>query len=111
MNNLDEAITNLKKDLLDDPLIKRYLSLEKLVNSSKELNELKKEIDYLKKCDISEEDKLKYKELMKKYNNDPLIIEFKNVSDEVYNLLNEIKEEIENWLFVLLAQLVAEKAN
>ena len=93
---LDEAIFLVSKDLMEDPLIQKYLSLEKLMENSPELIELKREINYLKKCDIKEEDKLKYQYLTKKYNSDPLVIEFKNISDEVYNLLNEIKEELES---------------
>lgn len=93
---IDETIETIKDDLLNDPLIIRYLELEKLVSSSEYLNSLKKEIDYLKKCNINEEEKIKYKNLLEQYNSNPLVNEFKNVSDDVFNLLEEIKEEIES---------------
>jgi cell fate (sporulation/competence/biofilm development) regulator YmcA (YheA/YmcA/DUF963 family) len=93
---IDEAIEKIKGDIDNDPLIMRYLKLEELISSSESLNSLKKEIDFLKKCNINEEEKVKYKDLLNKYNSDPLVIEFKNISDEVYNLLEEIKEEIES---------------
>jgi len=93
---IDEAIESIKDDLLNDPLINRYLELEELISSSESLNSLKKEINYLKKCNINEEEKIKYKNLLKQYNNNPLVTEFRNVSDEVFNLLEEIKEELES---------------
>jgi len=94
---IDETVETIKDDLLNDPLIIRYLELEKLISSSESLNSLKKEIDYLKKCNINEEEKIKYKNLLEQYNSNPLVNEFKNVSDDVFNLLEEIKEEIESW--------------
>jgi len=93
---IDETIETIKDDLLNDPLIIRYLELEKLISSSESLNSLKKEIDHLKKCNINEEEKIKYKNLLEQYNSNPLVNEFKNVSDDVFNLLEEIKEEIES---------------
>jgi len=93
---IDETVETIKDDLLNDPLIIRYLELEKLISSSESLNSLKKEIDYLKKCNINEEEKIKYKNLLEQYNSNPLVNEFKNVSDDVFNLLEEIKEEIES---------------
>lgn len=94
---LDEAIQNTKKEILNEPVVQDYLRLKKLIESSSYLTNLEKEIKYLQKCNPTEEEKEKYFSLLKKYNEDPLVIQFKNISEDVYNFLEEVKKELEPW--------------
>lgn len=94
--NIEKTTLELKDELVKNPLIDKYIRLKKLIEESSELNKLKSQLEYLKKCDMSEEDKIKYRELMKEYSSNPLIVEFNNINEAVVDLLNEIKEEIEN---------------
>ena len=99
-NDIKESLNKVKKDLLNEPIVKEYVRLKELILESDELSKLKKRISFLQKCHVSEEEKDEYYKLLNEYNNNPLIIQFKSVSDDVCNLLEEIKKELEIWLFV-----------
>ena len=94
-NDIKESLNKVKKDLLNEPIVKEYLRLKELILESDELSKLKKRISFLQKCHVSEEEKDEYYKLLNEYNNNPLIIQFKSVSDDVCNLLEEIKKELE----------------
>jgi len=93
---LDLALQKLKSYIFDDPSVQEYLKLKDIIYNDPNLIEMRNKIKYLKKCDINEEQKKEYLELIQEYNRSPLIVQFKNVSEDVYNLLNEIKKEIES---------------
>jgi cell fate (sporulation/competence/biofilm development) regulator YmcA (YheA/YmcA/DUF963 family) len=93
--DIELKIETLKHDILDEPLIKKYLIIKNLYNSSSKISTLKKRLAKLQKCSVSEEEKEEYYKLMKEYNEDSLVIEFKNISDEVCDFLEEIKKELE----------------
>lgn len=93
--DIELKIETLKHDILDEPLIKKYLIIKNLYNSSSKISTLKKRLSKLQKCSVSEEEKEEYYKLMKEYNEDSLVIEFKNISDEVCDFLEEIKKELE----------------
>lgn len=95
--DIELKIETLKHDILDEPLIKKYLIIKNLYNSSSKISTLKKRLAKLQKCSVSEEEKEEYYKLMKEYNEDSLVIEFKNISDEVCDFLEEIKKELELW--------------
>lgn len=99
-NEIKESLNKVKKDLLNEPVVQEYLRLKELILESDELSKLKKRISFLQKCHPSEEEKDEYYKLLNEYNNNPLIIQFKSVSDDVCNLLEEVKKELEIWLFV-----------
>ncbi len=88
-------IKELQNDILDEPLIKKYIVLKEIYDNSIELKSLRNKIKSLKNCHIKDEEKVEYYRILKEYNNNPLVIEFKNVSDDVCNFLEEIKKEIE----------------
>ena len=94
-NDIKESLNKVKKDLLNEPIVKEYVRLKELILESDELSKLKKRISFLQKCHVSEEEKDEYYKLLNEYNNNPLIIQFKSVSDDVCNLLEEIKKELE----------------
>lgn len=93
--DIELKIETLKHDILDEPLIKKYLIIKNLYNSSSKISTLKKRLAKLQKCSVSEEEKEEYYKLMKEYNEDSLVIEFKNISEEVCDFLEEIKKELE----------------
>lgn len=93
--DIELKIETLKHDILDEPLIKKYLIIKNLYNSSSKISTLKKRLSKLQKCSVSEEEKEEYYKLMKEYNEDSLVIEFKNISEEVCDFLEEIKKELE----------------
>lgn len=95
MNSLDEALKSLNAELKGNPLIEKYQRLNKLIHESDELTRMRNEISFLQKCDDNEEEKQRYYDLLSIYNKNPLIIEFKNTSNDVYNLLMEIKDNLE----------------
>ncbi len=94
-NDIKESLNKVKKDLLNEPIVKEYVRLKELILESDELSKLKKRISFLQKCHVSEEEKDEYYKLLNEYNNNPLIIQFKSVSDDVCDLLEEIKKELE----------------
>lgn len=97
MNSLDR----LKTYLNNNELIKRYQHLDKIINSNKEY---KKNIDIIKNLQkkyvrtldssVKKDIDIKIKEFM----DNPLILEYLNLIDEINNLLNNISEIISNEL-------------
>lgn len=96
MNNLDKSIKDLKEYLFNEELIKHYLELKKVVNDSKEINNILNEISYIKKCDMSTEEKSRVKYLNRILNENIFYKGYKETEDNVKNILNEIKKEILN---------------
>ena len=94
-SEIKESLNKVKKDLLDEPIVQEYIRLKELIFKSDELSNLKKCISFLQKCNPSEEEKEEYYKLLNEYNKNPLIIQFKSVSDDVCDLLEEIKKELE----------------
>lgn len=94
-NEIKEKLNIVKKDLLDEPIVQEYLRLKELVLKSDELSNLKKQISFLQKCNPTNEEKEEYYRLLNEYNNNPLVIQFKSVSEDVCDLLEEVKKELE----------------
>lgn len=82
----------LKKDILEEPIIVEYLRLEKIINNSPEISSLRKKIEFLKKCNVDEQEKEQYYNLLKEYNSNPLVIQYNNISSDVMDFLDEIKK-------------------
>ncbi len=103
MNNLEKNIQEVSSIIDNHPLVKEYLSLKKQICSSEEISLLEKEIvihqkemtKNLNNDEIYFKEKEIYDSLKKKYDSNPLIINFNAVSEELYSFLNEIKEAIE----------------
>ncbi len=97
MNNLDILISNLKEEILKEPLIKEYLRLKEIIKNNEEINKKILELQYLTKCNASEEEQKRYYEIKKELEENPLIHNYKIVEEEVKNY----KEEIKNILDLL----------
>ncbi len=92
---IKESLNKIKEDLLSEQIVQEYIRLKELIEKSDELSGLRKHISYLQNCHPSDENREEYYKLLKQYNNNPLVIQFRSVSDEVYDLLEEIKKELE----------------
>ncbi len=88
MDKITELATELKKELDDLPLFKEYKRVKKLVDSSNEIEELKKQIALAKFHNESE----KHKAFLEQYNSHPLIVNLNALENEVYDYLKQISE-------------------
>lgn len=88
MDKITKLATELKKELDDLPLFQEYQRVKNLVNSSNEIEELKKQIALAKLHNESE----KHKALLEQYNSHPLIVNLNALENEVYDYLKQISE-------------------
>ena len=91
-NDIYNTIDEIKENLNNDTLIIEYKNLKRAILVSEEIQNLKFEIESLKKCNIDKETKEHLKELNNKLNNLPLIVNFKNIEEEVNLLFKDIKD-------------------
>ena len=99
MTDLEKNLQEVSQILSNEPLVKEYLSLKNQIENSKELSSLKAEIVTHEKAmtlnmnndEIYFKEKAIYEELKAKFDNNPLVINFSNVSEELSSLLNEVK--------------------
>ena len=99
MTDLEKNLQEVSQILSNEPLVKEYLSLKNQIENSKELSSLKVEIVTHEKAmtlnmnndEIYFKEKAIYEELKAKFDNNPLVINFSNVSEELSSLLNEVK--------------------
>ena len=87
MNEVDEALKQLKNKLDSHPLIKEYLALKSILENDKELSEMRSEI-----ARLANENKIKERDsLLAIYNSHPVVNNYSETREEVVNLLKEIK--------------------
>lgn len=99
---IKRSVRCLKKEILKSDIYKEYHNLKMQIESSLEINELKKEINKLKQnmtnsinsADLHSFYKKEYLEKTKILESNPLIQNFKYVEEEFINELNLIKEQI-----------------
>ena len=84
MDKIIDLSQHLKKEIDYLPLFKEYRRIKKLVDESSELNELKAEIVK------SIGDKQKHDDLLAKYNSHPLVVNLKELENEVSDYLKEV---------------------
>lgn len=84
MEKIIELATELKKEIDSLPLFQEYKRIKQLVDSSCELDELKKEIAK------TTNDKEKHQELLNKYNSHPLVSNLDLLEKEVAEYLKEV---------------------
>ena len=87
MNRAIELTYELKKELDSLPLFQEYKRIKELVDSSEEIKELKREIS-------KTSDKEKKSQLLKQYNSHPLVVNYKELENEVSEYLLQICEII-----------------
>ena len=99
MNNIDDLILDTKKTLFEHPLIKEYFRLRNEVKNSKEIEELasnmkiheKEMTQNMNDDETYFKEKALFEEYKNKYENHPLMVDYVTISNEVYDLLLEVK--------------------
>ena len=99
MNKFDKELTNAKNALMELPLVKEYIALKEALRTSEELKDVRLELVRLQKemtLNVNNPAKhasikQNYDELKNKYDNHPLVLNYKETEEEVYNLLKEIQ--------------------
>ena len=88
MDKITELATKLKKELDDLPLFQEYKRVKNLVDTSSEIEELKRQIALAKSHNENE----KHNVLLEEYNSHPLIVNLNALEIEVYDYLKQISE-------------------
>lgn len=98
MNEVEKKLEIVKDELYSNPLVLEYFRLKKAIEDDEELMELDKKIRTLQKelCYKNKKENIdnneSYVALKARFDNNPLVINYNKVKEEVLNLLNEIKE-------------------
>ena len=98
MDNLDNALFSLKEELYSLPLIKEFLKIKQEINDNERLSNLDKNIKRLQHQCCKNNDKLakeEYLKLKEEFDNDPLVVNYQILYEEVNDLLKEIKQILE----------------
>lgn len=88
-NNVDELILKLKKELDNSSLIKEYRNLKSEIENNEELNEIALRLKMSAKLS---QDKTEFLALKAQYENHPLIVNYKEVEQQVNDLLIMLKD-------------------
>ena len=88
MDKITELATKLKKELDDLPLFQEYKRVKNLVDTSGDIEELKRQIALAKSHNENE----MHKALLEQYNSHPLIVNLNALENEVYDYLKQISE-------------------
>lgn len=103
MNEFENELERCKNLLYDEEIVKEYFRLKNIVQSNPKLVALDKEIHQhqhlmcIHKNDdnIYLNEKKLYEEKMKEFKENPMVENYFQVREEVYALLNEVKEILE----------------
>ena len=103
MNDINELLLEVNKNLNDEPCVKEYFRLKKVIEGDKELIELDKLVrehqTLMCKSQDNDEIYFKEKELYETYlnqlNSNPIYQNFEQVKKEVNALLKEMKDYLE----------------
>ena len=88
MDKIIELAKELKTELDNLPLFQEYKRIKELMDSSPELEELKRKIALAKVRENNDE----HQRLLDEYNNHPLIVNYNSLKNEVYDYLKQISE-------------------
>ena len=100
MNNIDELISSLKEELYNEECVKEYFYYKKIVDNDPTIKELDEQVRFHQKemCKNKDNDEVYFKEkaiyedLKKKFDNNPILINYQIARDEVFSLLVDIKK-------------------
>ena len=99
MNDLIKMAEELVSNYQSLPLYKRYISLKNEIDNNKRLNDILRRQEEMKRSlkflDASERKEviLKCQNLLDEYNNNPLVINFKNVKEELADITSILLKE------------------
>ena len=100
---IENQVQKVKNLLLEEPLVKEYLSLKEQLKNDTYIKELNEKINNAKKNMVKnssdkvlfEQYKAEYESLENEYNNYPLIVNYNSTSEELGDILVKIKEILE----------------
>jgi len=92
--DIERSLNNLNNEILENEAVKTYVFLKNEIKNDKKLTKIKKELLYLKKCEMTLEEKERYSFLENEYNSNPLIKNLKIAEKEVIDLVKSIKKEL-----------------
>lgn len=103
MTDLDKLLNEISAEIQNEPCVKEYYRLKKVIKEDSQLNKLDSHIKKLQKemCENRKDDnkfsskKKEYDKLVIEFETNPIIINFKIVEEEVKNFLYEIKDVLE----------------
>lgn len=103
MNEFETQLEKCQKLLYDEPIVKEYFRLKTIVQHDSELVKLDKEIHQHQNLmcvhkndeEIYQNEKRIYEEQLAQFKSNPLVENYFQVREEVYSLLNEVKEILE----------------
>lgn len=98
--NVNEALSEVKEELLNDPSVKEYFRLLSLIENDSDLMKLNEEMrlhqrlmsENVSNDEIYFKEKELYESLSKEYENNPLVVNFNYIKEDVKDLLSEIEE-------------------
>ena len=99
MNNIDELLSSLREEIFNEPCVKEYFYYKKMLDSDPSIKELDEQVRHHQKemCKNKNNDELYFKEkaiyeeLKKKFDSNPILINYQIAKDEVFSLLVDIK--------------------
>ena len=100
MNSFDELISSLKEELYNEECVKEYFYYKQIVENDSSIKELDEQVRFHQKemCRNKDNDevyfreKAIYEELKRKFDNNPVLINYQIARDEVFSLLVDIKK-------------------
>ena len=100
MNNIDELISSIKENLLNEECVKEYFYYKKIVENDTSIKELDEQVRFHQKemCRNKDNDEIYFKEksiyedLKKQFDNNPVLINYQIAKEEVFALLVDIKK-------------------
>ena len=103
MTEFENQLDICQKLLYDEPIVKEYFRLKSIVQNDSELSRLDKEIHQHQHLmcvhkndeEIYQNEKKIYDEQMAEFKSNPLVENYFQVREEVFSLLNEVKEILE----------------
>ena len=99
MTNLDDVLSEFKKELFDEPCVKEYFYYRNLVENDESIKKLEEEVRFHQKemCknkdnnEVYFKEKALYEELKNKLDSNPILVNYQIAKEEVFSLLVDIK--------------------
>ena len=100
MDKLDELLSSLKEELNNEECVKEYLYYKKMVENDSSIKELDEQVRFHQKemCKYKDDneryfqEKAIYEDLKKKFDSNPVLINYQIAKEEVFSLLVDIKK-------------------
>lgn len=89
--NLNDKIIQVEKIISNSELVKQYNFYHDLLLSAEELKQLNNELKFIKKCNMSAEEREKYLDLQGKYKSHPIVCNYNNLKNEIEEFKTEVK--------------------